>query len=65
MVLPVYVYGMSVLRKISPDIPENYEGLDQLIEDMFETMRASDGIGLAAPQVGKITADFRRGYQSH
>ncbi len=53
MVLPVYVYGMSVLRRVAPDIPEDFEGLDQLLEDMFETMRASDGIGLAAPQVGK------------
>jgi peptide deformylase len=53
MVLPVYVYGMSVLRRVAPEIPEDFEGLDQLLEDMFETMRASDGIGLAAPQVGK------------
>ena len=58
MVLPVYVYGMSVLRKVAPDIPEDFEGLDQLIEDMFETMRASDGIGLAAPQVGKSLRIF-------
>lgn len=53
MVLPVYVYGMSVLRKITQDIPEDFEGLDQLIEDMFDTMKASDGVGLAGPQVGK------------
>ncbi len=53
MVLPVYVYGMSVLRRVAPEIPEDFEGLDQLLEDMFETMQASDGIGLAAPQVGK------------
>ena len=58
MVLPVYVYGMSVLRKVAPDIPEDSEGLDQLIIDMFETMRASDGIGLAAPQVGKSLRIF-------
>ena len=53
MILPVYVFGMSVLRRVAPDIPKDYEGLDQLIADMFETMRSSDGIGLAAPQVGK------------
>jgi len=53
MILPVYVYGMSVLRKIAQEIPEDYEDLDQLIADMFETMRSSDGIGLAAPQIGK------------
>jgi len=58
MVLPVYVYGMSVLRKVAPDIPENFEGLDQLIEDMFETMHASDGVGLAAPQIGKSIRIF-------
>ncbi len=58
MVLPVYVYGMSVLRRVASEIPEDFEGLDQLIEDMFETMRASDGIGLAAPQVGKSVRIF-------
>ena len=58
MVLPVYVYGMSVLRKVSSEIPEDYEGLDQLIEDLFETMHASDGVGLAAPQVGKSLRIF-------
>ena len=51
MLLPVYVYGMPILRKISVEIDENYEGLDQLIKDMFETMMASDGVGLAAPQI--------------
>jgi peptide deformylase len=53
MVLPVYVYGMSVLRKVAQEIDEDYEGLDQLIDDMFETMIASEGVGLAAPQIGK------------
>lgn len=58
MVLPVYVYGMSVLRKVAKEIPEDFENLDQLIEDMFETMHASDGVGLAAPQVGKSLRIF-------
>jgi len=53
MILPVYVYGMSILRKRARDLDEDYEGLDQLIGDMFETMVASEGVGLAAPQVGK------------
>jgi len=53
MVLPVYVYGMSVLRKIAPEIPEDFKELEQLVEDLFDTMHASDGVGLAAPQVGK------------
>ena len=58
MVLPVYVYGMSVLRKIAADIPKDFEDLDKLIEDMYETMHASDGVGLAAPQVGKSLRIF-------
>lgn len=53
MVLPVYVYGMSILRKVTQEIDEDYEGLDQLIEDMFETMIDSEGVGLAAPQIGR------------
>jgi len=53
MVLPVYVYGMSVLRKVAQEIDEDFEGLNQLIDDMFDTMRDSDGVGLAAPQIGK------------
>jgi len=58
MVLPVYVYGMPVLRKVASEIPEDFEGLDQFIADLFETMKASDGIGLAAPQVGKSLRIF-------
>ena len=53
MIYPIYVYGHPVLRKVAGDIDKDYEGLDQLVEDMFETMRHSDGVGLAAPQIGK------------
>jgi peptide deformylase len=53
MVLPVYVYGMSILRKLAQEIDKDYDGLDQLIEDMFETMIDSEGVGLAAPQIGR------------
>jgi peptide deformylase len=53
MVIPVYVYGMSVLRRAAIEIPENSEELQELIHDMHETMRASDGVGLAGPQIGK------------
>ncbi|MBQ7423783.1 MAG: peptide deformylase [Prevotella sp.] len=53
MILPIYTYGQPVLRKESIDIPKDYEGLDQLVNDMFETLTASEGIGLAAPQIGK------------
>lgn len=52
MILPIYTYGQPVLRKVAGDIDQNYEGLDQLIEDMFETLRRAEGVGLAAPQIG-------------
>lgn len=52
MILPIYIYGQPVLRKVSQDIAPSYPGLSQLIADMTETLKASEGIGLAAPQVG-------------
>lgn len=42
-----------MLRKVAEDIPADYEGLRELVDDMFETLAASEGVGLAAPQVGK------------
>ena len=53
MILPVYTYGQPVLRKVAQDIPIDYPELQELIKNMFETNTASDGIGLAAPQIGK------------
>ncbi|MBQ9636417.1 MAG: peptide deformylase [Prevotella sp.] len=53
MILPIYIYGQPVLRKESVDITPDYPGLAELIPDMFETLTASDGVGLAAPQIGK------------
>jgi peptide deformylase len=53
MVLPIYTYGQPVLRKVAQDITPDYEGLKELIANMFETNTASDGVGLAAPQIGK------------
>lgn len=53
MTLPIYIYGQPVLRKVAEDIPTDYPGLKELIADMFETNTASDGVGLAAPQIGK------------
>ncbi|HEU4633396.1 MAG TPA: peptide deformylase [Flavisolibacter sp.] len=53
MILPIVAYGNPVLRKISHDIDEAYPNLDKLIEDMWETMYASNGVGLAAPQIGR------------
>lgn len=53
MILPVTAYGSAVLKKVAEDIDKDYEGLNQLIADMFETMYAAEGVGLAAPQVNK------------
>lgn len=53
MVLPIYVYGESILREQTEPVEENSEALQQLIDDMIETMRVAAGIGLAAPQVGR------------
>lgn len=53
MIYPVYVYGTSILRKVAKEIPKDYPGLQELISDMFETMYHAEGVGLAAPQIGK------------
>ena len=53
MVLPVLAYGHPVLRRISENIENDYPGLDELVENMFDTMYATAGVGLAAPQIGK------------
>ena len=53
MILPIYTYGQPVLRKVAQDITPDYPELPKLIEDMFETMYRSEGVGLAAPQIGK------------
>ena len=53
MILPVYVYGSPVLRKVAEDITPSYPSLKELIDSMYETMYTSDGVGLAAPQIGK------------
>ena len=52
MILPVYVYGQPVLRKVAEDITPDYPNLKVLIQNMFETMDHADGVGLAAPQIG-------------
>lgn len=52
MILPIYVFGQPVLRKVAEDITPDYPKLKELIQDMLETMDSADGIGLAAPQIG-------------
>ena len=53
MILPIVPFGSDVLRKECINIDESYENLDSLIDNMFETMYAASGVGLAAPQINK------------
>ena len=52
MILPIYAYGQPVLKKKAAEISKEYEGLPELIENMWETMYAAHGVGIAAPQIG-------------
>ena len=52
MILPIYTYGQTVLRKVAEDIAPDYPDLKELIANMFETMDNAEGVGLAAPQIG-------------
>lgn len=52
MILPISIIGTSVLRKKAEAVTKDYPDLQKLIEDMFETMYKTEGVGLAAPQVG-------------
>lgn len=51
--LKVYLYGHPVLRRLSDDITPDYPDLKKLIDDMYDSMYASQGVGLAAPQIGR------------
>ncbi len=53
MILPIVAYGTPVLRKVAVDIQADYPQLEKFIDDMWETMYESNGVGLAAPQVNK------------
>src|SRR5665647_3659783 len=53
MVLPIVAYGNPVLRKVGKNIDPDYPELNKLIDDMWETMYNSKGVGLAAPQVNR------------
>lgn len=58
MILPIVAYGTPVLRKTAVEISADYPQLQQFIRDMFETMYASSGVGIAAPQVGRSIRVF-------
>ena len=53
MLLPVVAYGDPVLRKEADDVEKGLEGLTELIGNMWETMYRAEGVGLAAPQIGR------------
>ncbi len=53
MILPIYVYGADVLRRVADPIEADSPEVQQLIDDMLETMDGANGIGLAAPQIGR------------
>jgi peptide deformylase len=53
MILPIVAYGTPILRAVSKDITPDYPNLAKLIEDMWETMYSSSGVGLAAPQINR------------
>lgn len=58
MILPIVAYGDPVLRKVGKDIDKDYPQLEKLIADMKETMYNAQGVGLAAPQIGKAIRLF-------
>ena len=58
MFLPIVAYGSPVLRKKCDEITSDYPGLDTLLENMWETMYESSGVGLAAPQINKAIRIF-------
>jgi peptide deformylase len=58
MILPIVAYGHPILRKIAENIAPDYPDLKKLIEDMWETMYASNGVGLAAPQINRSIRIF-------
>ncbi len=58
MIYPIVIYGSPVLRKVAQEIDRDYPDLDKFVEDMWDTMYHSDGVGLAAPQVGRSVRLF-------
>ncbi len=58
MVFPVVVYGHPVLRRKAVEVPVGLPALDEFIKNLFETMYESEGVGLAAPQVGQSVRLF-------
>jgi peptide deformylase len=58
MILPIYAYGQPVLKQVAKPIDPDYPNLEKLLENMWETMYSANGVGLAAPQIGKAIRLF-------
>jgi peptide deformylase len=58
MIYPIVVYGDPVLKKVAVDIEKDSIDVKQLAADMYETMYAANGVGIAAPQIGKSIRMF-------
>jgi peptide deformylase len=58
MILPIVAYGSPILRRRAEEITKEYPGLQKLLDDMWETMYYSNGVGIAAPQVNKSVRIF-------
>ena len=53
MILPIRLFGDPILRAQAQDVPSDSPELQTLIDDMTDTVRGAEGVGLAAPQVGR------------
>jgi len=58
MILPVVAYGDPVLKKVAKEVTSEYPNFEQFMSDMWETMYNANGVGLAAPQVGRSIRIF-------
>lgn len=58
MILPIYAFGHDALRRDTEPVDANTDEVQTLIDNMIETMRAAEGLGLAAPQVGRTERIF-------
>lgn len=58
MILPIYAYGHSILKRVAKNVTLEQEGLSDLITNMWETMYNAEGVGLAAPQIGRAFRIF-------
>lgn len=58
MIYPIVLFGAPVLKKRAQEIEEGDESVKEFADNLFETMEAAHGVGLASPQVGKSLRMF-------